>query len=211
MIQEEKSHSEVNLYKTELMDRDIEIVIKEAIDNKQCIGLYLGLNKFTSIGISVLADSLKDNKTLERLSLFDNQICDNAIYFLAKILSTNNGNLKKLDLGKNKITDQGVRHLAEMLKVNKTLTLLYLTQNEITDDGVVILADTIQNYNTTIELLHLSENKRLTDSCVDSLVSMIEHNQSLKDFRICDCSLSADGKEKLKTIPKSKENWKILV
>ena len=211
LIQEEKSRSEVNLYKTELTNRDVVIVIKEAMDNKQCVGLYLGLNKITSIGVSILADSLKDNKTLEKLSLYDNEAGDNGIYFLAKALSIYNRNLKKLDLGKNKITDEAVKHLAQMLKVNKTLALLYLTQNEITDGGVFILADTIQNYNTTLELLHLSENKLLTDLSVNPLVSMIEHNQSLKDFRICDCNLSATGKERLKMLQPLKENFKILV
>lgn len=185
------------------------MVIRKAMDDKQCVGLYLGSNKITSIGVSVLADALNNSKTLEKLGLYDNQVCDDGIYFLAKTLSVNNTNLKKLDLGKNQITDEGVKHLAQMLKTNKTLTLLYLTHNEITDEGISILANAIQNYNTTIELLHLSENKLITDLSVDHFLPMIKDNQSLKDFRICDCNLTEQGKERLKISPQSKDSIKI--
>jgi Ran GTPase-activating protein (RanGAP) involved in mRNA processing and transport len=210
IIQQEKNHSKIYLYQQNLTDRDMEIIIKQAIDKKQCKELYLGSNKFTSIGVSILADALNNNnQILESLWLYDNQVCDDGVYSLVKALSMNNKTLKKLDLGNTKITNVSVKHLAQMLKINKTLTHLYLNQNEIADNGIRILASTIQNHNTTIEVLHLSENKLLTDECVDSLLSMIKHNQSLKVLRVYDCSLSEKSKERLNTLAKSKKNFEI--
>jgi Ran GTPase-activating protein (RanGAP) involved in mRNA processing and transport len=195
-----------------LNDWDIELVIKEAIHKKQCTELYLGSNKFTSIGISILADALNNNnQKLEILWLYDNQVCDDGIYFLAKILSTNNTTLKKLDLGKTNITDEGVKHLAQMMKINKTLTDLFLNDNEITDDGVEILTDAIQNHNTTIQSLYLSGNKLLTDISVDYLVQMIKFNQSLELLRVYDCNLTVKGKERLMASQQSKKNLEIQV
>ncbi len=210
-IQQQPTYTEISLYKEDLADRDMEIVVKEAIDNKQCIGLYLGCNEITSIGASILAHSLNNKNNLKRLWLYDNQICDNGVYSLVKILSINNKILIKLDLGKNSITDEGIKHLVQMLKTNKTLTHLYLNQNEITDYGVKILTNAIQYHNTTIKLLFLSMKKLLTDLSVDYLLQMIQSNQSIKELRICDCSLSEKGKQRLKMSEQSKQNFKVYV
>ena len=115
LIRQKQECSKIYLYQQELTDRDMEIVIQEGMIDKQCKELYLGSNKFTSIGISILADSLNNNnQKLETLWLFDNQVSDDGVYFLAKTLERNNTTLKKLDLGKNNITDQGLKHLAQM-------------------------------------------------------------------------------------------------
>ncbi len=210
IIQEEKNDSKISLYQQELNDRDMGIIINEVINKKQCTELYLGSNKFTSIGVSILADALNnDNQKLKSLWLYDNQVCDNGVYFLAKMLSINNKTLKKLDLGKSQITDEGLKHLTQTLKKNKTLTHLYLNQNEITNDGIRILAEVIENHNTTIKVLHLFENKLLTDVCVDYLLSMIEYNQSLTVLQVYDCSLSKKGKEILSASCQSKVNFQL--
>ncbi|CAF3677861.1 unnamed protein product [Rotaria sp. Silwood1] len=199
----------------DLVDQDMEIIVKQAIITKQCNFISLQFNKFTSIGISILADALNNNNnnnnTLEILYLGNNYISDDGIYFLANILSMNNHTLKTLVLQKNRITDKGVRYLAEMLKINQTLIWLYLGQNEISDEGIRILAQTIQYQNHTLEMLVLSNNKLLTDISIDYLIEMIKHNQSLKKLWIDNCNLSELGKERLNKIQQIKKDFYIRV
>ncbi|CAF0952519.1 unnamed protein product [Rotaria sordida] len=210
-IQQQKSNSQVYLKGQKLIDQDMDMVIKEAIINKQCTWLYLSSNKITSVCVSILAEALNNNKTLERLYLSDNQVCDDGVSSLVKILSLNNNILKRLNLTKNGITERGAKYLAEMIKANNILTHLYLGENEINDHGVQILSDAIENYNTTIKYLDLSSNKLLTDESIDSLLQMIKNNTSLNKIQVYNCSLSGKGKQRLKTSEQSKENFKVCV
>ncbi|CAF1358731.1 unnamed protein product [Rotaria sp. Silwood1] len=214
-IAQSYNYSSICLDNMDLVDQDMEIIVKQAIITKQCNFISLQFNKFTSIGISILADALNNNNnnnnTLEILYLGNNYISDDGIYFLANILSMNNHTLKTLVLQKNRITDKGVRYLAEMLKINQTLIWLYLGQNEISDEGIRILAQTIQYQNHTLEMLVLSNNKLLTDISIDYLIEMIKHNQSLKKLWIDNCNLSELGKERLNKIQQIKKDFYIRV
>ncbi|CAF4658986.1 unnamed protein product, partial [Rotaria sp. Silwood2] len=145
-------HSSICLDNMNLVDQDMEIIIKQAIIIEQCNFISLQFNKFTSIGISIFTDAFNNNNnTLETLYLGNNHMSDDGVSFLANILSDNNYTLKTLVLQNNRITDRGARYLAQMLKVNKTLIWLYLGQNEISDEGIRILAQTIENQNHTLE------------------------------------------------------------
>ncbi|CAF3665735.1 unnamed protein product, partial [Rotaria sp. Silwood1] len=207
-IRQQKNNSQVYLKGQKLIDRDMNIIIEEAIIKKQCTWLYLSSNKITSMCVSILAEALNNNTTLEQLYLSDNQVCDNGVYSLIKILSLNNNILKRLNLTKNGITEIGAKYLAEMLKTNKILTHLNLGENEINDHGVQILSDAIENYNTTIQSLDISSNKLLTDESIDYLLQMIKNNSSLNKLQIYNCSLSEKGKQKLKTSEQLKKNFK---
>ncbi len=201
----------VDLTSQGLTDRDMEIVVQEAMINKQCKQLQLGFNRITSIGVSILVDALKSNNTLQQLSLRNNDISDDGVRSLAKVLSINNNTLNALDLGHNRITNEGMKHLAQMIKRNRTLTDLYLPKNAISDEGVQILADAIENHNSTIEYLSLYSNKLLTDLSVDFLLQMIRNHRSLKKLDVFDCNLSETGKKRLMKAQELKTNFKVCV
>ena len=93
-------HSSICLDEMELIDQDMDVIIKQAIINKQCKLLSLQSNKITSIGISILADTLKDNNTLEILYLGNNYISDDGVHSLVNLLSTHNNTLQTLVLQK---------------------------------------------------------------------------------------------------------------
>jgi Ran GTPase-activating protein (RanGAP) involved in mRNA processing and transport len=194
-----------------LTNRDIWIVIKEAIINRQCTQLWLNSNKITFIGASILADALNDNKTLEWINLDNNQLGDRGIYFLVKTLSNNNNVLHTLHLRNVGITDQGAKYLVEMIQTNKTLIIFQIGMNQISDDGILLLVNAIKNDNTTIRWLDLSENNLLTDLSVNCLLQMIEHNQSLKTLIVHGCNLSTEGKYRLKLAQQSKKNFIVHV
>ncbi len=202
-----QSYNSVCLDEMELIDQDMEIIVKEAIINKQCNFLSLQSNKITSIGASILAESLNNNTTLETLYLRDNYISDDGVESLVHILTSHPNVVKTLVLQKNKITDKGAKYLAQMLEVNQTLTWLYLGENEISNEGVRMISKAIETHNKTLEMLVLSSNKLLTDLSVDYLLSMIRNNQSLKKLWIDDCNLSNTGKQRLENVQQSKKDF----
>lgn len=80
------------------------------------------------------AASMQVNVTLEELLLETNQVDDEAVEHLAKMLAVNK-TLRVVNLGANRIGDSGAAALAEMLKANTTLRELNLGSNEIGYDG----------------------------------------------------------------------------
>eukprot|EP00434_Breviolum_minutum_P016480 symbB.v1.2.014527.t1/scaffold1031.1/size143042/2 len=88
-------------------------------------------------GAKVLAEALKENRTLERLNLAENKIClysDICLY-----------------------RDKAAQVLAEALKENRTLKRLNLAGNHIGFPGVKVLQEALET-NTTLEHLELAEN-----------------------------------------------------
>jgi NLR family CARD domain-containing protein 3 len=197
----------VNLDDQQLIDQDMEIVVREAIINKQCRLLLLRRNRITPIGALILADALRNNNTLEELYLTHNQVSDKGVHALAEALGINNNTLKQLGLGWNSITDKGAEHLAEMLKTNTKLLRMGLFNNEIGDRGVRLLAKALESPYRSLEGLCLDENTLVSDSSVDSLVNMIKHNQSLKELWVNKCSLSNKGAKRLQKATEVKRDF----
>ncbi|CAF1548789.1 unnamed protein product [Adineta steineri] len=211
LIEQYQDHSHVDLSEHQLTDEDMKIISKEILIRKQCKQLVLRSNRITSVGVSILAQTLHNNNSLNYLDLSSNQVSDDGVHFLSIILSMNNNILKKLDLGKNGITDNGMKHLAQMIKTNKILTQLDLCSNEITDEGIRLLADAIENSNSTIELLWLTSNTLITDKSIESIIGMVKKNQSLKRLWMFKCNLSEIGKKKLKELEQLNKNFRVYV
>ena len=195
----------------QLCDQDIDIVVKQTLDNTQCMFLSLQYNEITSVGAAILAKALNNNRTLYTLSLLANQVSDMGVKAFAETLTHNNCILTIFDLSENGITDVGCEYLGQMLKTNQTITLLYLSKNEISDRGVRLLCETIKNYNRSLQGLCLSWNKLVTDESVDSLCDMIKYHQSSKTLEVKDCNLSSMGEDKLQIAADSKKNFELFV
>jgi Ran GTPase-activating protein (RanGAP) involved in mRNA processing and transport len=206
-----QSNSEINLDGKHLDTQDMEFICKAAIVDKQCRKLQLQNNSITAKGITLLTDTLHGNTTLVELNLSNNCISDMGAHALAQVLSINNETLARLEMNENNITDEGAEYLAEMLKTNKTLNLLGLNFNQISDRGVRHLASSITYYNETLQSLHLAFNKSITDASIDTLVDMLTHNRLLQELRLNDCSLTTDGKQKLKQIVQSNKHFILQV
>lgn len=199
--------SRLDLLQQPLTDSDIETIIREAINKKQCSMIWLVNNHLTSESISNLATALYTNPTLEALSLCENSVDDTNVLYLSRALSDKNTKLKRLALTSNNITDEGVQHLAEMLKLNTSLNQLWLGFNKITDYGVQILTDALAYHNKTLHVLSLSWNKLVTDLSVDYLIHMFEHNKTLATFCLSNCNLSETSKLKLRKATKLRREF----
>lgn len=108
------------------------------------------------------------NVTLEELLLETNQVDDEAVEHLAKMLAVNK-TLRVVNLGANRIGDSGAAALAEMLKANTTLRELNLGSNEIGYDGaqhasVVIL---MHAWSSTEVGCYLAQHTRHALSRID--------------------------------------------
>jgi len=208
-INKYESHSKIDLSFRQLTDRDIDIVVQQAIIQKQCTVLLLNDNLITSEGATIIANALCNNTTLEELNLWNNQVSDSGVYSLSQALSVNNLVLRSIGLGQNGISDVGAQHLAEMLKTNTTITRLWLFHNEIGDRGVKLLADVLAYDNQSLQWFDLRLNKSVTDSSFDSLSNMLKNNRSLKKFWMEYCNLSRPVKAQIREIGQAKEDFDI--
>jgi hypothetical protein len=199
----------INLPNEHLTDQDMTIIVTQAIIDKQCTGLCLEQNEITANGIAIIANGLRDNKTLEKLELSKNPISDEGIHHLTRILSINNSTLTKLVCRSNGITDEGAGHIADLLENNQILTRLDLSYNEIGDSGVRRLATSLACFNNTLVQLDLSRNKSIGEASVDSIADMVEYNQTCDIIDVSHCNLTSVGKRKLRNLAQSRGNLRL--
>ncbi|CAF2220004.1 unnamed protein product [Rotaria magnacalcarata] len=195
-----------------LIDQDISMIVSQIIVAKKCTELWLYGNKITSKGVSILAKSLINNSTLQSLDLSFNQIYDVGVFELTRALSSNQkSSLMFLYLSKNGIGNDGASYLSEMLKTNQSLKELWLSNNEVGNEGVKKLAGALAYHDKKLKFLSLSMNIFITDLCIDSLIEMLKHNQTLKELWIEDCNLTEEGKMRLQETVDRKKNFKIYL
>jgi hypothetical protein len=106
-------------------------------------------------GAQVMAEVLKENQTVRKLTLTKNDISDKEVKMLSEALRVNQ-TLHYLELGGNLITCNGAKVLSEALKVNQTLSELYLRRNKIGDQGVEALSEALK-LNRGLSVLDLTD------------------------------------------------------
>ena len=126
----------------------------------------LSFNNLQSLGCIEIAKLLPGNQhnqgfcELKILNLADNNITDEAVKYLAIVLSHTNCTLNSLNLADNNITDEGVKHLATAFTHTICiLNSLNLRRNNITDEAVKYLAVALSHTNCTLNSLCLSDNQ----------------------------------------------------
>jgi Ran GTPase-activating protein (RanGAP) involved in mRNA processing and transport len=85
-----------------------------------------------------------------------------------------------------------------MLRKNKILIELYLGES-----GVRVIAESIEKYNRTLEILSLTPNPFITNQCVDYLHQMIKRNITLKQLWLDNCNLSNKDKRNLQMMQRT--------
>lgn len=208
-LNSQEYHSRINLYEQNLNDHDVSIVIRLAIEEKRCTELWLEKNQITHHGASMIANALKNNQTLQWLSLSSNRLLDNGVEILATILTDQNSTLTSLGLHATGMTDHGVKYIAEMLKQNQTLMELGLSGNDISDDGMKILTEALTFHNRTLRWLYLSKNRLISDASIECLLQMFGQNRKLQVVSIDDCNLSSDGQQRLQLYVQSKTSFSL--
>ena len=150
----------LNLSEMALTNQDMSIIIQQGIREKQCTYLDLGDNKITLGGVRILVEELKTNTTLIALYLNYNDIGDESVRYLTQLLEGPNSILTELDLHDTRVSDRGVLILSEILQTN-----------------------------TTLVKLDLSYNLGITNNCVEALLRMLDHNQTLTNISLKGCRI----------------------
>lgn len=189
LISSYDEHSTVDLSCQKLTDRDMAIVLKYAVLEKQCRILNLWGNQFTPKSLPLLCRVLNDNHTLKELDLSHNHLGDHGVQIIADVLSLNNSRLKELDLSSNDITDQGARYLSIMLTRNARLKRLILNRNEISNEGFLHLANALVRENENLIQLKLEANPYITRTGVLHVLHLLRNNHILEDIYVKDCSI----------------------
>ena len=182
-------HSTIDLSCQKLIDRDMAIILKHAVLEKQCRILNLWGNQFTPKSLPLLCRVLNDNQILKELDLSHNRLGDHGVQIISDVLSLNNSRLKELDLSSNEITDQGARYLSSMLSHNSRLKRLILNRNEITNEGFLLLANALVRDNQKLIQLKLEANPYITRTGVLNVLHLLRNNHILEDIYVKDCSI----------------------
>ena len=151
--------------------------------------------KASNIGakeLGSLADALRKNTKLKKLTLHTNQAGDsNARDALASLTSAlkNNTTLTHLNIANNRLTDESARALASLLKENDTLIELNLNYNRIGDEGAGEFASALKE-NDTLKNLNLWGN-----DIGDEGARALTH--AVRDYNTTLTSLNLDENEKI--------------
>lgn len=197
----------LNLSGQQLNDQDVVIVSERGVIEKQLKILDLMYTGITQQGVSILSNAIRDNQFLEELNLSHNSISDLGVQSLVSAI--NSSALKRIDLSENDISYKGARYLAEALDTNMKLIQLSLSENQIGNDGVTMLADVLSRGNTVLEVFNLSANTGINDESIDTLIDMIQRNQSLKKLDLRHCDFSEDGERELQAASKSRKKFQL--
>ena len=134
-----------------------------------------------------MVEMLATNDKLKELDLSRNPLGSHGVTWIAKALELNKG-VKHLRLRNTDCDDKGAAALAKMLGTNKTLEFLYLCSrftydfappNNIGDQGGTALADVLKEHNSSLKVLHLCRNEKITDKGLRKLTETVQKNKAL--------------------------------
>ena len=120
-----------------------------------------GKDSLSSEEINYVAQKLKDNKSVQTLSIRNFSIGENGFKLFAEILQINK-HLTMLTLENTVPTKQGVKALASALENNKTLTDLNIKRNVAVGKTIKSIATALEK-NKTLERLDVGEVELTTE------------------------------------------------
>ncbi|CAM4987150.1 unnamed protein product [Rotaria socialis] len=182
--------NDVDLEGQGLIDNDIPIVIKLAINDRKCLYLNLNTNKITDERAQYLAEMLASNPSLSILQITGNQITDTGVHWITQALR-NNTKLTYLSLTNNKMTHKGAQFLANALQANSSLNRLCIGNNPIGDTGVQYIAEVLSK-NRVIKVLHIGLCQ-ISDKGMIYLAEMLKQNDTLAGLRLSTNPLTDNG------------------
>ena len=119
-----KSQSrKLNLNGQVLNDQDVDLVVEQGIKGKKCSKLDLSNIEITQIGISKLADALRDDVFLEELDFSHSGIGDSGVRLLTTTM--NSSVLKQIDLSANDISDVGANLYSGNARIKQLSCFIY--------------------------------------------------------------------------------------
>ena len=192
MLSENSTVRELTLVHSGITNEGLDTLAKHLCKNSTLKTLNLGVNDVgfkseSPSNFTGMAEMLAINDKLEELDLSCNPLGSAGVTWIAKALESNKG-VKHLELKDTDCGDEGVAALAKMLGVNKTLESLYLCsryfdgssmQNNIGDEGATALADVLKKHNSSLKVLRLKQNMKITHKGLRKLAEAVLKNKAL--------------------------------
>jgi len=149
--------------------------------------------QFSGTAFSQLCFNLKRNRTLERLSLVNNELQLHDMQSLKYLLCDTKAPLQELHLCENNVDDNGISVLAEGLIKSPTIHIVDLRSNRISDLGAAFIQCVLVS-NPRISDLSLADNE-LGNAGVAALARGLRHSYvGLKSLNLsgneCDSSVA---------------------
>ncbi len=154
-----------------------------SIDNHSCKFLMKGL--FRNPAPDAIASAQLS------IDLQDNRIHEEGARYLARILKNNVIRRLRLNSG---IGETGFLSIADATITNSSLIQLSLCRCslEITENNGPVVKEMLQR-NSTLEVLDLSDNRRLSDAGAFFIAEGLKRNSSLKELNLCSCRIGDHG------------------
>ncbi len=138
-------------------------------------------------GVKCLCESLKTNKHIIKLVLYDCGISLDGVKYLCNFLETNN-TITSLDISYNNLGYIEIHDVCELLKKNQTITHLDLQHENFSNLSIIDICDML-NKNRTLTYLDISAN-RIDDHQTLLLCNALITNTTLIDLRLHDINIS---------------------
>ena len=167
-------------------------------DNNTITKLNLSNNQIGPEGAIAIAAALKDNKTITTLGLHNNQIGPEGAIAIATALKDKA--ITGLYLGNNQIGDEGAIAIAAALKDNKAITKLGLLNNQIGPEGAKAIAAVLKD-NKTITTLSLGNNK-IGDEGAIAIAAALKDNKIITGLYLYDNQIGDEGAKALAAVLK---------
>ncbi|CAF1354256.1 unnamed protein product [Adineta steineri] len=212
IIQLSEPRGKLVLESMNLNDRDMEIVARLGIVEKERRGLNLRYNGITSVGAFILAQLFYNTKYIAELKLCGNRLLDADVQYIARGLANKELGLIGLYLNSVGMTDASCEYLVEAVEMNGRMRFLHLCDNKISDCGVQVLMK-IPGFDQRgfIPSLGLSDNKLITDASVDGICSAMFANRYFHGISIRNCSLSMAAIERLQLAAQQRGAFSLYV
>lgn len=150
------------------------------IDNTSLKLLDLSNNQIGSKGTMLICEALKGNKHLLSLFLNSNKIGTEGAYAISDLLIDTKNNLLELHMGWNLVCNTGLNSLFTALAMtNQKLKFLDISYNFI-DISVMHSLRLMIERNCSLKYFVINDLHRFNPRAVESLISSLQLNQSLR-------------------------------
>jgi Ran GTPase-activating protein (RanGAP) involved in mRNA processing and transport len=119
--------------------------------------LHLGDNKFTEVGVKLLAEWLETSSSLEKLFLNDNEMGQEGVSYISEALVCNKS-IKFLSIAACGIIDDTFKPMLASLSVNETLESLHVWGNFLTLMSAELIIEVLRKHNHVLNDLQLFNN-----------------------------------------------------
>ncbi|XP_063149344.1 leucine-rich repeat-containing protein 45 [Candoia aspera] len=181
LLQDDLQFTEIILNDCMLNEEGAKLLLHGLCSNTVVKFLNLKGNNLRAVGAEALGKLLRQNKTIQRLTLEWNNlgVWEESFTIFCEGLGAN-GHLQMLDLRNNQINHQGAGELAMALKANSILQELDLRWNNIGLLGGRALLNCLHS-NRTLRQLELAGNNVPSD-ILKAVDQAMEHNQERQNI-----------------------------